>query len=80
MSDNSSQQPMQAPPPPAPPAPKRLLRSRNDRWIAGVCGGLGEYAGVDPNLVRLLAVVGAVFSAGTLFLAYVVAWIVMPEG
>jgi phage shock protein PspC (stress-responsive transcriptional regulator) len=80
MSDNSSQQPMQAPPPPAPPAPKRLLRSRNDRWIAGVCGGIGEYAGVDPNLVRLLAVVGAVFSAGTLFLAYVVAWIVMPEG
>jgi phage shock protein PspC (stress-responsive transcriptional regulator) len=80
MSENPTQQPMQAPPPPAPPAPKRLLRSRNDRWIAGVCGGIGEYAGVDPNLVRLLAVVGAVFSAGTLFLAYVVAWIVMPEG
>jgi phage shock protein PspC (stress-responsive transcriptional regulator) len=79
MSDNPSPQPMQAPPPPAPPAPKRLLRSRNDRWIAGVCGGIGEYAGVDPNLVRLLAVVGAVFSAGTLFLAYIVAWIVMPE-
>jgi phage shock protein PspC (stress-responsive transcriptional regulator) len=79
MSENPTQQPMQAPPPPAPPAPKRLLRSRNDRWIAGVCGGIGEYAGVDPNLVRLLAVVGAVFSAGTLFLAYIVAWIVMPE-
>jgi phage shock protein PspC (stress-responsive transcriptional regulator) len=79
MNDNPSQQPMQAPPPPAPPTPKRLLRSRNDRWIAGVCGGIGEYAGVDPNLVRLLAVVGAVFSAGTLFLAYIVAWIVMPE-
>jgi phage shock protein PspC (stress-responsive transcriptional regulator) len=45
-----------------------------------VCGGIGEFAGVDPYLVRLLAVVGAVFSAGTLFLAYVVAWIVMPEG
>jgi phage shock protein PspC (stress-responsive transcriptional regulator) len=80
MSENPTQQPMQAPPPPAPPAPNRLLRSRNDRWIAGVCGGIGEYAGVDPNLVRLLAVVGAVFSAGTLFLAYIVAWIVMPEG
>ena len=78
MSDYQPQQPVQAPPRP-PAAPKKLLRSRNDRWIAGVCGGIGEYAGVDPNLVRLLAVVGAVFSAGTLFLAYLVAWIVMPE-
>ena len=62
-----------------PAGPKRLVRSRDDRWLAGVCGGDREYAGVDPNLVRLLAVVGAVFSSGTLFLAYVVAWIVMPE-
>jgi phage shock protein PspC (stress-responsive transcriptional regulator) len=65
--------------PPAQHGPKRLTRSRNDRWLAGVCGGVGEYAGIDPNLVRLLAVVGAVFSAGTLFLAYVIAWIVIPE-
>lgn len=65
--------------PPAQPGPRRLLRSQNDRWLAGVCGGVGEYAGIDPNLVRLLAVIGAVFSAGTLFLAYIVAWIVMPE-
>lgn len=65
--------------PPAQPSPKRLVRSRDDRWLAGVCGGVGEYAGVDPNLVRLLAIVGAVFSAGTLLLAYIVAWIVMPE-
>jgi phage shock protein PspC (stress-responsive transcriptional regulator) len=64
---------------PRPGEPKRLLRSRQDRWIAGVCGGIGEYAGIDPNLVRLLAVVGAVFSAGTLLVAYVVAWILMPE-
>ncbi|MGZ8737241.1 MAG: PspC domain-containing protein [Nocardioides sp.] len=72
----------QTPPPaqsPVPGGPKRLVRSRDDRWIAGVCGGVAQYAGVDPNLVRLLAVVGAVFSAGTLFLAYVIAWIVMPE-
>ena len=72
----------QTPPPTQPPAqggPKRLVRSRDDRWIAGVCGGIAQYAGVDPNLVRLLAVVGAVFSAGTLFVAYVIAWILMPE-
>ena len=80
MSDYQPQQPVQTPlPPQSPAAPKKLLRSRNDRWIAGVCGGIGEYAGVDPNLVRLLAVVAAVFTGGTLFLAYIVAWIVMPE-
>ncbi|HEX4976913.1 MAG TPA: PspC domain-containing protein [Nocardioides sp.] len=81
------QQPFQPPqgqqpqaPYPAPPSPpKRLVRSREDRWLAGVCGGIGQYAGIDPNVVRLLAVVGGVFSGGTLLVAYVVAWIVMPE-
>lgn len=75
------QQP-QAPQPPYPAPqhpPKRLVRSREDRWLAGVCGGIGEYAGIDPNAVRLLAVVGGVFSAGTLLIAYIVAWILMPE-
>ena len=72
----------QTPPPsqpPVQPGPKRLTRSRDDRWIAGVCGGIAQYAGLDPNLVRLLAVVGAIFSGGTLFVAYIVAWILMPE-
>lgn len=64
---------------PAPSGPKRLTRSRDDRWIAGVCGGVGKYAGIDPNVVRLLVVVGAIFSAGTLLIAYVIAWILMPE-
>jgi phage shock protein C len=75
------QQPQATQPPyRVPPAtPRKLLRSRDDRWIGGVCGGIGEYAGIDPNLVRLLAVVGGVFSAGTLIIAYIVAWIVMPE-
>jgi len=72
----------QAPQPPyqAPRTPaKRLVRSREDRWLAGVCGGIGEYAGIDPNVVRLLAVIGGVFSAGTLLVAYLIAWVVMPE-
>ena len=68
------------PPYPAPQnPPKRLTRSREDRWLAGVCGGIGEYAGIDPNVVRLLAVIGGVFSAGTLLVAYLIAWVVMPE-
>jgi phage shock protein C len=71
----------QAPPlqqPPQQPV-KRLVRSRDDRWLAGVCAGVGQYAGIDPNLVRLLAVVGGLFSGGTLVIAYIVAWILMPE-
>ena len=58
---------------------KRLVRSRDDRWLAGVCGGVAEYAGVDPNLVRLVVVLGTIFGFGSLLVAYVVAWILMPE-
>jgi phage shock protein PspC (stress-responsive transcriptional regulator) len=73
-------QAQQQPPFRVPPqGPKRLVRSRDDRWIAGVCGGVGQYAGIDPNVVRLLAVIGGVFSAGTLVIAYLIAWVVMPE-
>ncbi|QNN51496.1 PspC domain-containing protein [Nocardioides mesophilus] len=70
--------PYNAPPPPQ-PAPKRLVRSRDDRWVAGVCGGIGAYAGIDPNVVRLLAVLAALLSCGTAVIAYIVAWVLMPE-
>ena len=60
-------------------APRRLTRSADDRWLGGVCGGVAEYAGIDANLVRLLVVVGALFSFGTLFVAYVIAWVLMPQ-
>lgn len=65
--------------PPPVPSPKRLVRSRDDRWLAGVCGGIGQYAGIDPNVVRLLAVLAALLSCGTAVIAYIVAWIVIPE-
>jgi phage shock protein C len=58
---------------------RRLVRLRDDRMVAGVCSGLAAYLGVDVTVVRLLAVVGAVFSFGTIALAYVVAWVLMPE-
>jgi phage shock protein C len=58
---------------------KRLLRSHQDRWLAGVCGGVAEYAGVDATLVRLLFVIGTIFSSGCLLIAYVAAWVLMPE-
>jgi phage shock protein C len=61
------------------PQAKRLVRTRDDRWIAGVCGGVARYTGVDANLVRLLVVLGTIFGFGSLLIAYVVAWILMPE-
>ena len=66
-------------PPPAGPGPKRLVRSQDDRWLGGVCGGVAAYAGLDPNLVRLLVVLGTIFGFGSLAIAYVVAWVLMPE-
>ena len=57
---------------------KKLYRSRTDRKIAGVCGGLAVYAGIDPTLVRLLFVLGLLFVGGTL-LAYIILMIVIPE-
>jgi phage shock protein C len=59
-------------------APRRLTRSRDDRWLGGVCGGLAQYTGVDTTLIRLLVVVGTVLGLGSLVIAYLVAWILMP--
>lgn len=57
---------------------KKLLRSRKNRVIAGVCGGIGEYLGIDPTVVRLLWVVFTLM-AGVGILAYIIAWIIIPE-
>ncbi|MEJ2348727.1 MAG: PspC domain-containing protein [Anaerolineales bacterium] len=57
---------------------KRLYRSREDRMIAGVCGGLGDYFGIDPTLVRLLFVFAALFY-GPGILAYLILMLVVPE-
>jgi phage shock protein C len=58
---------------------KRLYRSKKDRMIAGVCGGLGEYLEVDPTIVRLLWVVVTLVSLGVGLIAYLIAWIIVPE-
>ena len=57
--------------------PSKLYRSRSQKMIAGVSGGLGEYFDVDPVLIRLLFVVTA-FISGVGILAYIVLWIVVP--
>ncbi|MGI6308000.1 MAG: PspC domain-containing protein [Dethiobacteria bacterium] len=56
----------------------RVYRSRKNRVIAGVAGGLGEYFDVDVVIVRILFVL-AVFLGGGGLLAYIIAWIVIPE-
>lgn len=57
----------------------QLVRSTNDRMIAGVCGGLAAYLNMDATLIRILWVL-AVVAAGTGFLVYILLWIVLPEG
>ena len=70
------------PPPPPPPSPgaTKLYRSRNDRVVAGVCGGLGAYLGVDALVLRIAAVIFGVMSAGAAVVAYIVAVVLLPEG
>ena len=54
-------------------------RSRGDRWIAGVSGGIAARTGLDPNLVRVLAVLLAVFGHLVGLIAYLAAWALVPE-
>ena len=57
---------------------KRLYRSRDDRMISGVCGGIAKYFNVDPTLIRLLFVVFAL-AGGPGVVAYIVLAIIVPE-
>jgi phage shock protein C len=67
-------------PPPRPPAggPRVVRRSRSDRVVAGVCGGVGRYLGVDPVLLRIAFVILALAN-GLGVIAYVIAWVAIPE-
>ncbi len=59
---------------------KTLQRSRKNRMIAGVCGGLADYFGLDPTLVRVLYVVASIVSiAFPGILVYLILWVVIPE-
>ena len=57
---------------------KRLFRSRKQRMVGGLCGGLGEFLGMDPTLVRLIVVLITIFWPFTI-LAYLVLMLVVPE-
>lgn len=59
--------------------PKKLYRSNSQRMISGVCGGLGEYLGIDATLIRLAFVLGAIFGVGSFAIVYLIMMIVVPE-
>ncbi|MFP4660607.1 MAG: PspC domain-containing protein [Halanaerobiales bacterium] len=59
-------------------ADKKIYRSRKDRMLGGVCGGLAEYFNIDSTIVRLAAVL-LLFAEGIGLVLYIVAWIVVPE-
>ena len=56
---------------------KKLYRSRSDRMISGVCGGLAKYFDIDPTIVRIIAVL-SIFASGVGILAYIILAIVVP--
>ena len=57
---------------------KRLIRSRANRNIAGVCGGIAEYYGWDPTVVRVAWIVLTLLG-GSGILLYLILWLVMPD-
>ena len=57
---------------------KKLYRSRENRMISGICAGIGEYFEIDPTLIRVLWVLFS-FAGGAGVLAYIVAYIIVPE-
>jgi len=62
----------------APENIKRLYRSRSDRMIGGVCGGLAQYLDTDPTIIRL-ALALSILLGGAGILAYLIMWIIIPE-
>jgi phage shock protein C len=85
-----SQPTAQPTPPPASPnadqqyassarVPRRLVRRTDDRMVGGVCAGLADHLGLDPTVVRLLTVLVTVLGFGSVIIAYLVAWVIVPK-
>lgn len=58
---------------------RKLYRSATDRQLTGLCGGLAQWFGVDPTVVRLIAVVAVFFSFGTVVALYLIASLIVPK-
>jgi phage shock protein PspC (stress-responsive transcriptional regulator) len=77
--DPPSWQPPPPPPPPGPPLRAQLRRSRTDKVIGGVSGGLAEYSGIDALLWRV-GFVALTLAGGTGIIVYLLLWLLMPVG
>ncbi|MGH3662023.1 MAG: PspC domain-containing protein [Micromonosporaceae bacterium] len=60
------------------PSYRKLTRPRDNRWIAGVCSGLGRRFGMSPNMVRFLFVISTLLP-GPQFVVYIALWIIVPS-
>ncbi|HEX7302547.1 PspC domain-containing protein [Lentzea sp.] len=58
---------------------KKLRRSRSDKMLAGVCGGVAKMIGVDAAILRIILVAATLLGFGTGAILYAAAWILMPE-
>jgi len=56
---------------------KKLYRSRDERWLAGVCGGIGNYFDIDATVIRVIFVLTSFIFGGGLWI-YLILWIIMP--
>ncbi|MBQ5931685.1 MAG: PspC domain-containing protein [Tidjanibacter sp.] len=59
--------------------PKKLFRSRHNRMLAGVCGGLAEYFNIDPTLMRVITIVLAFTPFVPVIIIYLLLWLLIPE-
>lgn len=59
--------------------PKRLYRSKKQRMVAGICGGMAEYLNIDPVIVRCIAVVLLIVTFPVAGIAYLILWAIIPE-
>jgi phage shock protein C len=58
---------------------KKIYLSETNKKIGGVCGGIGDYFNIDATLVRLIWIVITLMTMGTGILAYIIAWVVIPQ-
>ena len=58
---------------------KIFYRSKKNRIVAGICGGIAEYTNSDPTMVRLIWTIGSLLFMGAGILGYLIAWIIIPE-
>ncbi len=58
---------------------KNLYRSRTQRMLGGICGGMGKYFDIDPAIIRVIWVFALIATCFAAFLAYVLAWVIIPE-